>query len=83
MVDFELTNAEKQQFQKITSVTLKGHLRIGFSFRNEPPIIFQIHDTENMKKTVSTKLRKLRPRIFEWISSKMEVSYIPAIRDLA
>ena len=80
VIDFELSDSEKRQFQKKTNVILKGNLRINFTFQNESPII-QIHDTENTKKIISKKSSNSEHIIFDWISTKIEVCYISTIRD--
>lgn len=82
IIDFEITDIEKQQLKRITGTLWKKNLRVGFFYHDDTkPTRIQILDTGKLLKKTPRKLFNMRHLVFEWISGKIEVSYIPAIRD--
>ena len=80
IIDFEMTDVEKQRLKRITGTLWKENLRIGFTYHQDT-IKVLISDTAKLSQKSTTKIFTLRHNIFAWVAEKIEVSYIPAIRD--
>ena len=77
---FELTEIEKKIFNRITKKKLQGDLRVRISFRDpHHPLGIGIRDSLKLK--TKKTFYEYREQIFRLIRDRIEVSYIPAIRD--
>ena len=81
IIDFKMTDVEKQQLKRITGTLWKENLRIGFVYHGDTRLRVLILDTAKSSQKSTAKIFALRNNIFAWVAEKIEVSYIPAIRD--